>query len=303
MKTIVVIAFLGFAAVSTMAQAATQQNGQTVQMQCRQLAKGENNFLAPNETWVNGMACKQVHSPSTTTSVPLKTAVPGKAVAAVPERTEVAEATKPATDVAAGRGESEYMTSSEVQEASQGNPRWVTITAGSSLGQELVAGMADVNLVQEASIHLFTAQSWTAFSAQQLRRQYKQFTPSSLSKAETMRGLTVVGFGAAYGSYAGPQCQSISRIALISGKSGEVVAEAVDQYPVPSTWANAFGASATCQALVARFAEKDVQRVAAAAKNGEYFVGVFSGDNGRFLYKVKKKFLKQLGESTESARR
>jgi hypothetical protein len=33
-----------------------------------------------------------------------------------------------------------------------------------------------------------------------------------------------------------------------------------------------------------------------AATNGEYFVGVFSGENGRFLYKVKKKFLKQLGD-------
>jgi len=298
MKTIVVIAFLGFAVVSTMAQAATRQNGQIVQMQCRQLGKGTNNFLASNETFVNGMACKQVDPPSTATSVPVKTVTPEKrVVAAVPERTKAAEEIKPSTDVTPGRYESEYMTPEEIREAAGGNPKGVIITAGSSFGQEMIAGMADVNLVQEASVHLFTTQSWTAFSAQQLHRQYREFTASSLSKAETLRGLTVVGFGMAYGSYAGPQCASITRIALISDKGGEVVAEPADQDPVPSTWSNAFGASATCQALVARFAEKDVRRVAAASRNGEYFVAVFSGQNGRFLYKVKRKFLKQLADS------
>ena len=295
MKT---IAFLGFAAVSTMAQAATQQNGQTVQMQCRQLAKGGNNFLASNETFVNGMACKQVDPPSGATTAPVKAVSPEQPVAAaVPERKDVAEEMKPSTDVAAAGDESEYMTPDEIREAAAGNPKSVIITAGSSFGQELVAGMADVNLVQDASVHLFTTQSWTAFSAQELHRQYREFTASNLSKTETLRGLTVVGFGMAYGSYAGPQCASITRIALISDKSGEVVAEAADQDTVPSTWSNAFGASATCQALVVRFAEKDVQRVATASRNGEYFVAVFSGQNGRFLYKVKKKFLKQPADS------
>jgi len=59
MKIITAIAILGFATLSTMAQA-TAQNNQTVQMQCRRLVKGQNDFIAPDETWVNGMACKQV---------------------------------------------------------------------------------------------------------------------------------------------------------------------------------------------------------------------------------------------------
>lgn len=292
MKAIALVVLSILTSVPTLAQTATQQKDQTVRMQCRQLTKGENSFLASDETWVNGMACKIAPAP-----IAVSNATETKPVTVIPEEKEVALETKAAKPgMTARRDASEYMTSAEIQEAAQGSPKWVTITAGGSFGQEMAAGMAGVNLVQEASIHLFTAQSWTAFSAREMRQQYKPFTSSSLSKAETMRGLTVVGFGMAYGSHAGPQCASITRIALISDKSGEVVAEAVDQSPVPSTWSNAFGASATCQALVARFAEKDVQRVSAAATNGEYFVGVFSGENGRFLYKVKKKFLKQLGD-------
>lgn len=299
MKTTVLLALSILTAAPVMAQTAPSPDGQTVQMQCRQLVKGQNAFIASDETWVNGMACKQVAAAPVVVvawNVPV-TRTSEKPAAAVPDHKEAALGTKAAPpDATAGRDESEFMTPAEIQNASQGSPRWVTITAGGSLGQALAASIAGVNLVQEASIHLFTTRSWMAFSAQQSRRQYKQFTPASLTKAEMMRGLTVVGFGMAYGSDAGPQCASISRIALISDKGGAVVAEAIGEDPVPSTWSNAFGASATCQALVAKFAEKDVKRVAAAAKNGEYFVGVFSGQNDRFLYKVKQKFLKQLGE-------
>lgn len=290
MKRIALAFLLSVVSISSFAQQPT------VQMQCRVLASGQNNFLQPNETYVNGMACSPVAPVAVAAPVP---AIPPEPVAAASEHNEVVPASKvdARSEMSATLDSSEYMTPADIQSAAQKtNPKWVTITAGSSLGQEMVASMAGVNLSQEASVHLFTAESWTAFSAQQLRRQYKQFTPASLSKAETMRGLTVVGFGMAYGSSAGPQCASVTRIALISDKGGEVVVEAVDQDPVPSTWSNAFGASATCQALVARFAEKDVERVSEAAKDGEYFIGVFSGSDGRFLYKVKRKFLKQLAE-------
>lgn len=36
------------------------QNSATVQMQCRKLAEGGNNYLGPNETIINGMACHTV---------------------------------------------------------------------------------------------------------------------------------------------------------------------------------------------------------------------------------------------------
>jgi hypothetical protein len=46
---------------------------------------------------------------------------------------------------------------------------------------------------------------------------------------------------------------------------------------------------------MAKFAVTDVQRVASAAQKGEYFVGVFSGTNLLFMYKVKEKYLRELG--------
>lgn len=74
-----------------------------------------------------------------------------------------------------------------------------------------------------------------------------------------------------------------------------MVAEAVNQSLVSSSWGNAFGASASCDALVAKFAATDVRRVSSAAQKGEYFVGVFSGSTLLFMYKVKEKYLKDLG--------
>jgi hypothetical protein len=163
------------------------------------------------------------------------------------------------------------------------------------MGQAFAASLANVNLAQYASIQLFTRESWIAFSAQLAHRQYQQFNPATLPQEETLRGLIVVALGGAYGSNAGPQCNSVTRIALISDKGGAVVAEPIDQESASSSWGNAFGATASCNALVAKFAEADVQRVSSAAQKGEYFVGVFSGSNLLFMYKVKEKFLKELG--------
>jgi hypothetical protein len=82
---------------------------------------------------------------------------------------------------------------------------------------------------------------------------------------------------------------------LLSEKGGAAVAEAISQQSASSSWSNAFGASASCNAFVAKFAETDVQRIASAAQRGEYFVGVFSGSNLLFMYKAKDKYLKELG--------
>jgi hypothetical protein len=191
--------------------------------------------------------------------------------------------------------QSNYLTLPELQAAAQGSGKGVTITAGSSFGQEFAASLANVNLAQYASIQLFTAESWVAFRAQLARRQYQQFNPANLTQEETLKGLIVVALGGAFGSNAGPQCNSVTRIALISDKGGAAVAEAISQDTASSTWSNAFGASASCNALVAKFAATDAQRVASAAQQGEYFVGVFSGTNMLFMYKVKEKYLKELG--------
>lgn len=56
MKTVALTAVSILAAISMVAQVATQQKDQTVQMQCRQLIKGQNDFISSDETWVNGMA-------------------------------------------------------------------------------------------------------------------------------------------------------------------------------------------------------------------------------------------------------
>jgi len=188
-----------------------------------------------------------------------------------------------------------YLTVAELKAATQGGGKGVTITAGSTLGQAFAASLAEVNLAQYASIQLFTTESWIAFRAQLAHRQYQQFDPTTLSQQETLRGLVVVALGGAYGTTAGPSCISVTRIALISDKGGAQVAEAISQDSASSSWSNAFGASASCNALVAKFAATDVQRVASAAQQGEYFVGVFSGTNMLFMYKVKERYLKELG--------
>jgi hypothetical protein len=188
-----------------------------------------------------------------------------------------------------------YLTPTELRAATQGGGKGVTITAGSTLGQTFAASLANVNLAQYASIQLFTTESWIAFRAHLAHQQYQQFDPTNLSPKEMLRGLIVVALGGAYGTNAGPSCNSVTRIALISDKGGAQVAEAVTQDSASSSWSNAFGASASCNALVAKFAATDVQRVTAAAQQGEYFVGVFSGTNMLFMYKVKEKYLKDLG--------
>jgi hypothetical protein len=100
--------------------------------------------------------------------------------------------------------QADYLGLAELQTAAQGGGKGVTITAGSAMGQALVAGLANVNLAQYASIQLFRTESWIALSAQLARRQYLQFDPANLPHADTLRGLTVVALGGAYGTHPGP---------------------------------------------------------------------------------------------------
>lgn len=93
--------------------------------------------------------------------------------------------------------QSENLSAAELEEATHGSGKGVTITAGSPMGQAFAAGLANVNLAQYASIQLFTTESWIAFSAHLAHQQYRQFDPASLSQEETLRGLIVVALGGA----------------------------------------------------------------------------------------------------------
>jgi hypothetical protein len=90
-------------------------------------------------------------------------------------------------------------------------------------------------------------------------------------------------------------CTSITRVVLLPETSGGVVQEAYLSEPFQELWQNNFGATNQCQKLRAMFSLDDVQRVRAAALNGEFFVAVFSGSVNTKIYKVKKKHQSKLG--------
>jgi hypothetical protein len=84
---------------------------------------------------------------------------------------------------------SEYLSAAELEGATQGSGKGVTITAGSTMDQAFAASLANVNLAQYASIQLFTTESWVAFRSHLAHQQYQQFDPATLSQEETLRGL------------------------------------------------------------------------------------------------------------------
>ena len=62
-----------------------------------------------------------------------------------------------------------------------------------------------------------------------------------------------------------------------------------------SSWHNAFGVSASCTALRARFSIDEVERVRKAAPKGEFLVAAFAGPTPLKIYKIKSAYLKSLG--------
>src|SRR5271154_4167197 len=81
--------------VSTFALPISAQQSQTIEMECRDMA-ASGNYIGPDETVINGRACRQV-------AVAVKTTEPIAAPAAQPE-TVPASAPQPPTDAQAPKG-------------------------------------------------------------------------------------------------------------------------------------------------------------------------------------------------------
>jgi hypothetical protein len=172
---------------------------------------------------------------------------------------------------------------SEVRQALNGVGRdhWVTIL-------DMSVGAAGGN--QWPSITLYMPETVLAIQSQSAKRQFTKYEPS---EEERRRSLMVVAEGWA-GKTITDGCTSITRVILLSERSGGIVVEAYSSQPLSETWLNNFGATNRCQALQAKFSLDDVHRVKTAAANGEFFIAVFSGSLNTKIYKVKRKFQAKL---------
>jgi hypothetical protein len=105
-------------------------------------------------------------------------------------------------------------------------------------------------LAQWPSIWIYTPEGWlNALNV----RDHKQFLAFAPTPTDTLRALTIISQGCASGTSAGPQCESITRVALLSDPKGQVVVGAIKNEPRTQAWQNGFGASAACSALVSKF--------------------------------------------------
>lgn len=143
---------------------------------------------------------------------------------------------------------------------------------------------------QMPSESVFTPVGWINAMARNSRKQYMQYVPSEI---DTQRVLTVLSKGCVNGSPAGPVCETITRVVLLSDKAGTLTAEAVSQNPLAQAWQNGYGASAACSSLVSRFSMADVQRVRSG--KGEFLIATFDGAKLLKIYTVKDKHIKKLG--------
>jgi len=140
-------------------------------------------------------------------------------------------------------------------------------------------------------ITLFMPDAVLAIRAESAKKQFTQYEPVEEDKR---RSLMIVAQGFA-GKTITEGCTSITRIVIVSDATGGVAKEAYLSEPLSETWRNNFGATNSCQQLRAKFTLDDVHAVKAAARNGEFFVAVFSGTVNTKTYKIKKKFQSKLG--------
>ena len=137
---------------------------------------------------------------------------------------------------------------------------------------------------------IYTPVGWLNSLNSNAKSQYLPFDPKP---SDTQRVLTVISYGCANGTPAGPVCQSITRVALLSDLKGTTVVEASDTSSLPQSWQNGFGAQAACSNLLAKFSMADVQKVRNG--KGEFMVATFGGSQLLKVYTVKEKHLKKLG--------
>lgn len=143
---------------------------------------------------------------------------------------------------------------------------------------------------QMPTVSIFTPIGW--INAQSYNAK-KQFLPYHAQPEDTLRALTVVTRGCAGGTPSGPTCDSITRVIVLSDKTGSTVIEAILSRPMPTTWHNGFGATSTCSSMISKFDMKDIEK--ARNTKGEFIVATFAGATPLKSFTVKPKHLKSLG--------
>lgn len=194
------------------------------------------------------------------------------------------------TPTAARVSSVDQLTDTEVQSAMHNKTRHY-VRLDDAMGGMLAAMAYNSSNVSDAYVDVWMPETWLFSLAENSKHQYAQYKPTS---DDTMRAITVSAMGLQAGTTSGPTCSSVTRIALISGKVGSVVAEAANSGSGNNTIQNGFGAQATCSFVTAKFLLSDVKRVKAAADRGEFFIGVFYANGSSKLYKVKERFQKTL---------
>jgi len=178
------------------------------------------------------------------------------------------------------------LSEAEVQAAmgGRGKDHWVTIfDMGWSAAQSAAGG--------SPYIALFMPEAVIAAKNEQMKRQFLSYKPTG---EERKRSLTVVAQGRVGETYQ-EGCESVTRVVLHSSESGGVVEEAYLSEAGKEAWSNAFGATNYCQRLKVKFSLAAVERVRAAAKDGEFFMSVFAGSQKTKTYKIKRKYQTKLG--------
>ncbi len=175
--------------------------------------------------------------------------------------------------------------------AGDGSKHWITLTDNRLMLAAALSGRGE--LAQEPSVTLLMPDAIIAMRSTFARKQFLSYWPDA---EDRRRSLTVVAEGIAIGSPSGPACSSITRVVLLSDRSGATTAEAYRSETTGETWQNGFGASSQCQSLRARFSLAGVHKVQAAAPHGEFLIGVFYlNDADPRIYKVKGRHLEKLG--------
>jgi hypothetical protein len=144
---------------------------------------------------------------------------------------------------------------------------------------------------QVPRIILYMPEAVLAMRGDSAKRQFTRYEPPEEDKR---RSLMIVAQGYA-GKTISEGCTSITRVVLLSDRSGGVVQEAYLSERLAENWQNGFGATNQCQALRAKFSLDDVNKVKSAAQNGEFLVAVFAGSVNTKMYKIKKKQQSKLG--------
>jgi len=187
-----------------------------------------------------------------------------------------------------------HLTQSEIEDALKSPAKkhhTKMIDMQSVFGSDLSNGSG--HGAQLPSVDVYMPDARIAFQRDVAKSQYQHYAPAS-GDADTLRAMAVTAYGLATGTNSGPACDSVRRVALIAGKDSDAV-EATSSDDVTKTWHNAFGASASCSVVTAKFMLSDVQRVQALAKDEDFIIGVFYTGGSSKLYKVKKQYRKDLG--------